>query len=361
MSTVLQRDVASPSPDFLSFHGADFIEFYVGNAQQAAYYYRMAMGMTLVGYAGPETGRNDRTSFVLQQGDVRFVLTTSLRPGTEIAEYIHRHGDGVRDIALEVDDARQVWRETTKRGARSVREPFELHDEHGAVRMASIAAYGETVHTFVERYNYHGAFLPGYAAVPHDPLARSTGLAQVDHVGGTVGWREMNRWVNFYSQVMGFSARPSREQHGGSASSVLMSKPQPAGKGRLRFSLEQPRETILEGRATSPRWDAKSSVAEYLEFNHGPGIEYIALSTTDILYTVSRMQEQGVDFVPADPSCAIKMGRSPAWLREQVSELQRLGIQIGYDEEEPMLEISTRPVDDRPTLFFKIVQRQGFR
>jgi 4-hydroxyphenylpyruvate dioxygenase len=351
MSTVLHQDVLSHSQDFLPLNGADYIEFYVGNAQQAAYYYRMAMGMSWVAYAGPETGQSDRTSFVLQQGKVRFVLSTPLRPDMEMAEHIHRHGDGVHDVALWVDDARYAWKETTRRGARSVCEPFETKDGYGTVKMASIATYGDTIHTFVERRNYSGPFLPGYSAVANDPLARSTGLMQVDHVSGNVGWNEMNRWTDFYSRVMGFSACGHYEQPGSTPDcSALMAKPLAAGNGRLRFPVNQPPESL-----------GKSPVKEYLEFNHGPGIQHIALSTTDILYTVSKMREQGVEFVSAPPNYYAEMTKRPGWLREPVSELERLGIQIGHDEEGPMLAIFTRPVEDRPTLFFKIIQRVSSR
>jgi 4-hydroxyphenylpyruvate dioxygenase len=345
MSTVLQREIAAPSLSFLPFYGTDFVEFYVGNAQQAAYYYRMAMGMSWVAYAGPETGFRDRTSFVLQQGSTRFVLSTPLRPGTEMADHVHRHGDSVRDIALHVGDARAAWRESIRRGARNVREPFEVKDGSGVVRMASIAAYGDTVHTFVERREYRGIFLPGYRAVPRDLLARAAGIAQIDHVGINVGWSEMDRCAAFYSQVMGFSAC----RRFGAEFSTLLSAPAIDGSGRIRFLVKQP----VEG-------SGKSSVEEYLEFNHGPGTQYIALSTTDILYTVARMREQGVEFAAVDPSYYTEhLAKPPVWLREPVSNLQKLGIQIAYDEEGPVLEIRTRPVEDRPTLFFKIVQRTG--
>jgi len=353
MSTVLQRDLASFSQDFLPLNGADYIEFYVGNAQQAAYYYRMAMGMSWIAYSGPETGSSDRTSFVLEQGNVRFVLTSPLRPGTEMAEHIHRHGDGVRDMAFCVDDARLAWREATRRGARSVREPLEARDEYGLVRTASIAAYGETIHTFVERHSYRGPFLPGYTAVPHDPLARSTGLAQVDHVGANVGWNALNRWKGFYSQVLGFSASAApSESVSVPARSALMTKPLSIGRGQLRFALKQPPEQRPDGSAESP-------LVDYLMFNHGPGVEHIGLATTDILFTVARMREQGVQFVPSHSLPSVEMAKPPAWLREPVSELRRLGIGIGCDQDGPMLEIATRPVEDRPTLFFKIIQRNG--
>ena len=203
--TTLTHQEQQTTEDLLQLNGTDYVEFYVGNARQASYFYRVAMGFSLVAYAGPETGQRDRASYVLQQGKIRFVLTTPLRPDNEIAEHIRLHGDGVRDVALWVDDAKKAWRETTKRGARSVQEPFESSDEHGSTKMASIAIYGDTIHTFVERKNYHGPFLPGYVGKGHDHLARPTGLLHIDHVVGNVGWNEMNRWVDFYADVMGFS------------------------------------------------------------------------------------------------------------------------------------------------------------
>ncbi|MGH9586742.1 MAG: 4-hydroxyphenylpyruvate dioxygenase family protein, partial [Acidobacteriaceae bacterium] len=204
MATLLHPDVATEK-DFLPLNGTDYVEFYVGNARQAAYFYRLAFGMALVAYAGPETGVRDRASYVLQQGKIRLVLTTPLRPDGEIAQHVHRHGDGVHDVALWVDDAARSWKETTKRGARSVAEPQELKDERGTVKVASIATYGDTIHTFVERTNYDGVFLPGFRAEPEDKLARPTGLLYIDHMVGNVGWNEMNRWVEFYAKVMGFS------------------------------------------------------------------------------------------------------------------------------------------------------------
>ena len=356
MSTVLHREVAPLKQDFLPLNGTDHIEFYVGNARQAAYFYRMAMGMSLVAYAGPETGQRDRASFVLQQEKIRFVLTTPLRPDTEIAEHIHRHGDGIRDVALWVDDARYAWKETTRRGARSIREPFELKDGNGTVKMASIATYGDTIHTFVERHNYRGPFLPGYKAAPDDPLARPTGLIQVDHIAGNVGWHEMSRWVNFYTNAMGFSAyRQSGDKDIATEYPVLRSKVMANGNGQVKFPISEPAESRQ-----------KSLVEEYLESYHGPGIQHVALASTDILYTVAKMRQQGVEFIQAPQSYYADLqsrgGRiDQPVIDEPVEELEKLGIMVNRDDEGYMLQIFTRPVEDRPTLFFEIIQRKGSR
>jgi 4-hydroxyphenylpyruvate dioxygenase len=349
--TTLTHHEQQTTEDLLQLNGTDYVEFYVGNARQAAYFYRMAMGFHLVAYAGPETGQRDRASYVLQQGKIRFVLTTPLRPDNEIAEHIRLHGDGVRDIALWVDDAKQAWRETTRRGARSVQEPFELSDKHGSTKMASIAIYGDTIHTFVERKNYDGPFLPGYVGKSHDHLARPTGLLHVDHVVGNVGWNEMNRWVDFYATVMGFSLYQHFDDKDISTEySALMSKVMANGNGRVKFPLNEP----AEGRR-------KSQIEEYLEFHHGPGVQHIALATNDIVHTVSRLQEQGMEFLRVPHSYYTELQARTGRIDEPIEELERLGILVDRDDEGYMLQIFTRPVEDRPTLFFEIIQRKGSR
>jgi 4-hydroxyphenylpyruvate dioxygenase len=350
MTTLTQHEQHT-TEDLLQLNGTDYIEFYVGNARQAAYFYRMAMGFSLIAYAGPETGQRDRASYVLQQGKIRFVLTTPLRPDNEVAEHIRLHGDGVRDVALWVDDAKQVWRETTRRGARSVQEPVETSDEHGKVKMASIAIYGDTIHTFVERKHYRGPFLPCYVAQGQDQLARPTGLLYVDHVVGNVGWNEMNRWVDFYATVMGFSLYQHFDDKDISTEySALMSKVMANGNGRVKFPLNEP----AEGRR-------KSQIEEYLEFHHGPGVQHIAMATNDIVHTVSRMQEQGIEFLRVPHSYYAQLQERAGRIDEPVEELERLGILVDRDDEGYMLQIFTRPVEDRPTLFFEIIQRKGSR
>ena len=350
MSTLAHPEVQTQK-DFLPLNGTDHVEFYVGNARQAAYYYRLAFGMRLVAYAGPETGVRNRASYVLQQGKVRFVLTTPLRPDGEVAEHVHRHGDGVHDVALWVDDAKLSWKETTKRGARSVREPFELRDEQGVVKHASIATYGDTVHTFVERSNYHGTFMPGYRAVHEDPLARPVSLLYIDHMVGNVGWNEMNRWVDFYADIMGFSLYQHFDDNDISTEySALMSKVMANGNGRVKFPINEP----AEGRR-------KSQIEEYLEFYHGPGVQHIALATDNILHTVAKLQEQGVEFLKVPHSYYTELEGRVGKIDEPIQELEELGILVDRDDEGYMLQIFTKPVEDRPTLFYEIIQRKGSR
>ena len=342
---------AQPHTDFLPLNGTDHVHFFVGNARQAAYFYRVAFGMSLVAYAGPETGQRDRASYVLEQGKVRFVLTTPLQPSGEIADHIHRHGDGVRDVALWVDDARQSWKETTKRGARSVAEPHELKDEHGSVMMASIAAYGDTVHTFVERQKYSGPFLPGYRATGPDTIARPVGLLHVDHMVGNVGWNEMNRWVDFYADIMGFSLYQHFDDNDISTEySALMSKVMANGNGRVKFPINEP----AEGRR-------KSQIEEYLEYYHGPGVQHMALATNDIIATVSQLQTQGIDFLKVPHAYYTDLQTRMGKIDEPIEELEKLGILVDRADEGYMLQIFTKPVEDRPTLFYEIIQRKGSR
>ena len=344
----------SPQPvvqDFLPLKGTDHIEFYVGNARQSAYFYRAAFGMSLVAYAGPETGRRDRASYVLQQGKVRFVLTTALRSDSEIAAHVHKHGDGVRAIALWVDDARSAWEETTKRGARSVQEPTVTEDADGRVVTASIAAYGDTLHTFVERKDYRGIFFPGYQATPPDNVARPVGLLHVDHIVGNVGWGAMNEWVDFYGKVMGFSLYQHFDDKDISTEySALMSKVMANGNGYVKFPINEP----AEGRR-------KSQIEEYLDFYGGPGVQHMALATNDILTTVTEMQKQGVSFLTVPHTYYAELQDRVGKIDERIEELERLGILVDRDDEGYMLQIFTRPVEDRPTVFYEIIQRKGSR
>jgi 4-hydroxyphenylpyruvate dioxygenase len=337
--------------DFLPLKGTDHVEFYVGNARQAAYYYRAAFGMSLVAYAGPETGQRDRASYVVQQGKIRFALTTALRSGSPIAEHVARHGDGVRTIALEVEDAHQAWLETTARGARSVAAPMETADEYGRVTTASIAAYGDTIHTFVERGHYAGAFLPGFRAEGEDSVARPTGLLHVDHMVGNVGWHAMNEWVDFYAHVMGFQLYQHFDDRDISTEySALMSKVMANGNGYVKFPINEP----AEGRK-------KSQIEEYLDFYQGPGVQHMALATSDILSTVSQLQSQGVEFLTVPHSYYTELAGRVGPIDEPIDELERLGILADRDNEGYMLQIFTRPVEDRPTLFYEIIQRKGSR
>ncbi len=340
-----------PKTDFLPLKGTDHVEFYVGNARQAAYFYRAAFGMKLVAYAGPETGQRDRASYVVQQGKIRFVLTTPLRTHHPIAQHVHQHGDGVRVVALWVDDAREAWQETTRRGAISVDEPHLVSDEYGSAVLAGIRTYGDTIHTFVERSGYSGPFLPGYRAVESDHVARPVGLLHIDHMVGNVGWHEMNKWVDFYANVMGFSLYQHFDDKDISTEySALMSKVMANGNGYVKFPINEP----AEGKK-------KSQVEEYLDFYPGPGVQHIALATNDILHTVKCLQEQGIEFLRVPHSYYTELQNRVGRIDEPISELEELGILVDRDDEGYMLQIFTRPVEDRPTLFFEIIQRKGSR
>ncbi len=362
MATMVNRAIEA-RPDFLPLNGTDYVEFLVGNARQSAYYYRAAFGMSVVAYQGPETGVRDRVSYVLQQDKIRFVLTTSLDPESEIADHVRRHGDGVYDIALWVDDAEKAWRETTHRGAISVRVPFTLRETQeakdidvfgghaGSVRLASIATFGDAIHTFVERKAYDGAFLPGFIPVREDFIARPVGLLHVDHMVGNVGWNDMNRWVTFYQTVMGFSVYQHFDDKDISTEySALMSKVMANNNGRIKFPINEP----AEGRR-------KSQIQEYLEYYHGPGVQHIAMATNDIVYTVGKLREQGVEFLQVPHSYYAELQARVGRIEEPIEDLERLGILVDRDDEGYMLQIFTRPVEDRPTLFYEIIQRKGSR
>ena len=337
--------------DFLPLQGTDHVEFYCGNARQAAYFYRTAFGMSLVAYAGPETGQRDRASYVVQQGKIRFVLTTPLSSSHPIAEHIHRHGDGVRVVALWVDDARKAWLETTSRGAVSADPPRVLSDEYGHVVVSSICTYGDTIHTFVERKNYTGPFMQGYRAIADDPVARPTGLLHIDHMVGNVGWHEMDKWVEFYARVMGFSLYQHFDDKDISTEySALMSKVMANANGFVKFPINEP----AQGKR-------RSQVEEYLDFYPGPGVQHIALATNDILHTVNRLQQQGVEFLRVPHTYYTELQDRVGKIDEPIEELEELGILVDRDDEGYMLQIFTRPVEDRPTLFFEIIQRHGSR
>jgi 4-hydroxyphenylpyruvate dioxygenase len=360
MPSLLLHPEVHASKDFLPITGTDYIEFYVGNARQSAYFYRAAFGMSLVAWAGPETGLHDRSSYVLQQGEIRFILTTPLRPDGGIADHIRRHGDGVRDIALAVDDAKLAWRETTRRGARSVHECHELRDEYGKVRVASIAAYGDTIHSFVERGGYYGPFLPGYEPVDLDPVARPVGLTHIDHIAANVGWNEMRRCLDYYNDILGFSLDGSLDEydssnghsirgarmHGSKVSSGVVW----GGQGRVKFSIDGP---ALDRE--------KSGIERYLEFYHGPGVEHIALATGDIVGTVAKMRRQGVEFLDVPRSYYQRLPAGAQRIDEPIEEIERLGILVESDGDGCLLQAFTRPVEDRPTLFFEILQRKRGR
>ena len=338
--------------DFLPLNGTDHVEFCVGNAKQAAYYYRAAFGMRLVAYCGPETGTRHQASYVLQQDKIRFVLTTALRPDHAIAAHTLKHGDGVRSIALWVDDAEASYRETTRRGAKGVMEPTSLVDEAGEVRLSAIGTYGDTIHTFVERKNYQGVFLPGFKPVSApDVVARPVGLKYIDHLVGNVGWGQMDSWVRFYEQVMGFRLYQHFDDKDISTEySALMSKVMANGNDRVKFPINEP----AEGRR-------KSQIEEYLDFYQGPGVQHIALATDNILETVSKLCSQGVEFLRVPGTYYEDLNRRVGEIDEPLEQLAELGILVDRDDEGYMLQIFTKPVEDRPTLFFEIIQRKGSR
>jgi 4-hydroxyphenylpyruvate dioxygenase len=338
--------------DFLPINGTDYVELYVGNAKQSSYYYRSGFGMQLVAYAGPETGVRDRASYVLQQGKVRLVLTTPLQPDHPISEHLKTHGDGVHDIALWVDNAEAAYRETTQRGGKGVLEPTVVKDEFGTIRKSAIGIYGDTIHTFIERKDYRGVFMPGYRAVPGpDPISRPVGLKYIDHMVGNVGWGEMNAWVEFYETVMGFRLYQHFDDKDISTEySALMSKVMANGNGRIKFPINEP----AQGKK-------KSQIEEYIEFYKGPGVQHIACLTDNIIETVTKLQKQGVEFLRVPNTYYEDLVKRIGKIDEPMDELSRLGILVDRDDEGYMLQIFSRPVEDRPTLFFEIIQRKGSR
>jgi 4-hydroxyphenylpyruvate dioxygenase len=353
MAQLTETPVAQHSQkDFLPLNGTDYVEFYVGNAKQAAYYYRAAFGMKLAAYRGPETGTRDRVSYLVQQDKIRFVLTTPLQSNNPIADHIALHGDGVREIALWVDDAASAYRETTSRGARGVLEPAVLKDDHGEIRMSAIAIYGDTIHSFIERKNYRGLFLPGFQAVEgEDLVSRPVGLKYVDHMVGNVGWGQMNAWVDFYRNVMGFQMyQHFDDQDISTEYSALMSKVMSNGNGRVKFPINEP----AEGRR-------KSQIEEYLEFYKGPGVQHIAMITDDIIDTVAKLRDQGVEFLRVPNTYYDDLAKRCGKIDEPIDKLADLGILVDRDDEGYMLQIFTKPVEDRPTLFFEVIQRKGSR
>jgi 4-hydroxyphenylpyruvate dioxygenase len=343
---------AETQKDFLPLNGTDYVEFYVGNARQAAYFYRSAFGMRLTAYRGPETGTRDCASWLVEQGKIRLVLTTAMAPTHPVAEHVRLHGDGVRDIALWVDDAESAYRETTRRGARGVREPETLRDEHGEVRISAIATYGDTIHSFVERRNYGGVFLPGFVPVEHaDAVARPVGLKYIDHMVGNVGWGAMNTWVDFYRDVMGFRLYQHFDDKDISTEySALMSKVMSNGNERVKFPINEP----AEGKR-------KSQIEEYLDFYHGPGVQHIAMATDNIIDTVTRLRDQGIDFLRVPSTYYDDLTARTGPIDEPIEHLKELGILVDRDDEGYMLQIFTKPVEDRPTLFYEVIQRKGSR
>lgn len=335
--------------DFLPINGTDYVEFYVGNAKQVAYYYQSAFGFQPLAYRGLETGDREKTSYALVQGKIRFVFTTALTPDSPVAEHVKEHGDGVKVVALWVDDARRSWEETTKRGARSYFEPVVEKDEMGEVLMAGIHTYGETVHIFVERKNYQGTFLPGFMKWEPEYRPEPLGLKYVDHMVGNVGWGEMNTWAKFYEDVMGFKQLISFDDNDISTEyTALMSKVMSNGNGRIKFPINEP----AEGRKMS-------QIEEYINFYRGAGVQHVAMATDDIIFTVRELRRRGVEFLYVPSTYYETVLDRVGEIDEQLKALQELGILIDRDDEGYLLQIFTRPVEDRPTVFYEIIQRKG--
>jgi 4-hydroxyphenylpyruvate dioxygenase len=339
----------APVADTFPINGTDYVEFYVGNAKQAAHYYRTAFGFQLAGYLGPETGVRDRVSYLLTQNKLRFVLTAALSGDSEIAAHVNLHGDGVKDLAFWVDDTRDAFAKAVERGAVPVYAPKVLKDEHGEVVIAAIRTYGDTIHSLVERRNYRGLFLPGFrpASSPYNPS--STGIQYVDHCVGNVELGKMDEWVGFYERVLGFYNLLSFDDKDISTEySALMSKVMSNGNGRIKFPINEP--------AAGKK---KSQVDEYLEFYKGPGVQHVALATNNIIETVRELQNRGVEFLSVPDSYYSSVLDRVGKIDEDLKPLQELGILIDRDDEGYLLQIFSKPVQDRPTLFYEIIQRKG--
>ncbi len=340
--------------DFLPLLGTDFVEFYVGNAKQAAHFYKTAFGFQSLAYKGLETGSKDEVSYVLQQGKIKLVLTTPLNSKSPINDHLRKHGDGVKVIALWVEDAHKAYEETTKRGAKSYFEPKIHRDDSGEIVTSGIYTYGETVHVFVERKNYNGVFFPGYVAWESDYNPPSSGLKYIDHIVGNVGWGEMNTWVKWYEEVMGFVnflSFDDKQIH--TEYSALMSKVMSNGNGRIKFPINEPAKA-----------EKRSQIEEYLDFYEDCGVQHLAVATDDIIATVRQLRANGVEFLPPPPQTyydAIpkRLGSHMELMKEDISVLKELSILVDADEEGYLLQIFTKPVEDRPTLFFEIIQRMG--
>jgi 4-hydroxyphenylpyruvate dioxygenase len=341
---------ASAQSDFLPLEGTDYVEFYVGNAKQAAHYYRTVLGFQPLAYAGPETGQKDKVSYVVKQQKMQFVFTTPLKSDHPIADHIHRHGDGVKVLALRVQDATKAWDDTTSRGGKSCMEPQRLKDEHGEVVLSGIHTYGEVEHIFVERKNYTGPFMPGFREWTTPYFSNmETGLLYVDHCVGNVGWNQMNPWAKFYEEVMGFSNILSFDDHDISTEySALMSKVMSNGNGYVKFPINEP-----------AKGKKMSQVEEYLEFYNGEGVQHIAMATHDIVHTVTELRNRGMEFLRVPTSYYDDLTERVGKIDEDIEPLKELGILVDRDEEGYLLQLFSKPVEDRPTLFFEIIQRKG--
>lgn len=343
------QKIFQEAQDFLPLNGTDYVELYVGNAKQAAHYYKTAFGFQDLAYCGLETGSRDRVSYVLIQDKIRLVLTSPFDPDSEISQHIRKHGDGVKVIALWVDDATRSFEETVKRGAKPFLKPERIKDEHGELVRSGIHTYGETVHLFIERRNYTGVFMPGFVALDTGYAPTSTGLKYIDHMVGNVGLGEMNKWSEFYATTMGFANLVTFDDKDISTEyTALMSKVMTNGNGRIKFPINEP----AHGKK-------KSQVEEYLDFYQGPGCQHIAVATDDIVFTISEMRKRGVEFLYVPGTYYDTVQERVGVIEEDLEELKKWGIMVDRDDEGYLLQIFTKPVEDRPTLFFEIIQRKG--
>ena len=347
--TISTKQDITASEDFLPLNGTDYVEFYVGNAKQAAHFYKTAFGFQSLAYAGPETGVMDKVSYVIRQEKLTFVLTTALRGDNIIADHVYKHGDGVKVLALKVDDATDAWQQTASRGAKSYMEPTTLKDDNGSVVISGIHTYGETIHLFIERKNYAGIFMPGFRKWESEYAPEPSGLLYVDHCVGNVGWNQMNPWVKFYEEVMGFKNILTFDDKDISTEySALMSKVMSNGNGYVKFPINEP----AEGKK-------KSQVEEYLDFYNGEGVQHVAIATNNIVATVTDLKSRGVEFLKIPESYYVDVLDRVGKIDEDLAPLSKLGILIDRDEEGYLLQIFSKPVQDRPTLFFEIIQRKG--
>lgn len=337
--------------DHLGLVDIDHVELYVNNAKQAAHFYQTVFGFDMVAYAGLETGVRDRASYVLQQGNIRFILTSPLTGDSPIADHCRIHGDGVKDISMLVKDVHRAYAECLKRGARGVIEPHEKSDEHGTIVMAAIATYGDTIHSFVDRSRYDGVYMPGYKERSSNLKAESVGIEYVDHCVGNVELGKMEHWVDFYKDVLGFTQYIHFDDNDiATEYSALMSKVMAGGRGRIKFPINEP--------AHGKR---KSQIDEYLDFYGGPGVQHVALLTPDIISTVKKLQANGMEFLSVPTSYYQTLEERVGKIDEPIAELEKLGILVDRDEEGYLLQIFTKPVSDRPTVFYEIIQRKGAR
>ena len=349
MNTATLPKQYEDAQDFLELWGTDYVEFYVGNAKQSAYYFKTAFGFQEVAYAGLETGVTDRTSYVLQQDKIRLVITSSMVEHSDINRHLNEHGDGVKIVALWVPDAAKAFKETTARGAKPFQEPQVSEDENGKVTTSGIYTYGETVHLFVERNDYNGPFLPGYVARSPKYQPESVGLKYIDHMVGNVDWGQMNTWVKFYAEVMGFSRIISFDDNDISTEyTALMSKVMSNGNGRIKFPINEP----AEGKK-------RSQIEEYINFYNGAGVQHLALATDNIIYTIHELRERGVDFLDVPDSYYLDLQDRVGAIDEDIEVLKKYKILVDRDDEGYLLQLFTKPLMDRPTVFIEIIQRKG--